>query len=359
MKKMMCALVLATVLAVSGAATALPKVVLDPSCSFQTAIDSQAGSLLSTLSMFIQDLPEYTSVDLEQAMHGDGIPDSWQLALLAQALCTGDSALNAQLNTNKAAYTQLLTDLTSAVNIILGSPVTAANRLDARMLAVATILNNHSSLTGATELAEDLTTLAGKIGTALDKANKTFNLAGVPNLLNSFNNFSSFVGALLGLSTEMQDTITVPLAEYLADVQDGIAQVNAAIQVAQAIAASNELTADEKAKVNALITDAGNVITIVNSIVALPEHLTVYGTSKGATEPFSAAGDYDGDGQSNLTVYQSVASSGGNKAQFVATASGASPFWPDNPVLPAVGVVGLALLSGLVSLGGALKLRRK
>ena len=50
---------------------------------------------------------------------------------------------------------------------------------------------------------------------------------------------------------------------------------------------------------------------------------------------------------------------GGDVAGFVAAASGADPFYEGNPGLPATGLAGLALLSGLAALGGALAMRKQ
>lgn len=64
---------------------------------------------------------------------------------------------------------------------------------------------------------------------------------------------------------------------------------------------------------------------------------------KAAGEPFSASGDCDGDGESNLDEYTYVRSLGGNANDYVQAAGEDSPFWRNNPALPAMGVVGRVL----------------
>jgi hypothetical protein len=65
---------------------------------------------------------------------------------------------------------------------------------------------------------------------------------------------------------------------------------------------------------------------------------------KGVNEPFSAEGDCDGDGTSNIEEYEYVVACGGDIESFVIAASENSPFWEENPALPVAGLIGLLLL---------------
>ena len=85
----------------------------------------------------------------------------------------------------------------------------------------------------------------------------------------------------------------------------------------------------------------------------------VFGTGpKTTNEPFSAEGDFDGDGASNVTEYDEVVAAGGDVDVFVQAVTDPDNFWPGNPDLPVAGVIGLALLGAGVALGGVRLLTR-
>ncbi len=73
--------------------------------------------------------------------------------------------------------------------------------------------------------------------------------------------------------------------------------------------------------------------------------------AKAADEPFSATGDCDGDGESNLEEYEYVRLHGGGAEDYVLAASANSPFWSGNPALPVANSVGLTVtVAGILSL---------
>ena len=74
---------------------------------------------------------------------------------------------------------------------------------------------------------------------------------------------------------------------------------------------------------------------------------------KGVNEPFSAEGDCDNDGTSNIEEYEYVVSCGGDINAFVTAASENSPFWQGNPALPVAGTVGFLLLWAGVTFAAA------
>jgi hypothetical protein len=97
---------------------------------------------------------------------------------------------------------------------------------------------------------------------------------------------------------------------------------------------------------------------VVIAAPAAPSFI-VLGAAKLAGEPFSGAGDYDGDTISNAATYAAVMANGGSLESFVGAASGATPFYPGNPLMPAAGLIGLAALVSAIAGGGAFVLRRK
>jgi internalin A len=84
-----------------------------------------------------------------------------------------------------------------------------------------------------------------------------------------------------------------------------------------------------------------------------PEHYQVYREpGKAIDEPFSAEGDCDGDGVSNVEEYEDVVASGGDIDDFAMQAAENDPFWEGNPDVPAVTAIGLVLLALGIGLGG-------
>lgn len=115
---------------------------------------------------------------------------------------------------------------------------------------------------------------------------------------------------------------------------------------------------------------ATNYVEITNVLPVIADKLddpqwptfSVYGSAgpaKMAGEPFSGAGDYNGDTVTNAATWAGVAGAGGTVADFVAGASGADEFYPGNPLLPAAGLLGLAALVSAIAGGGAFVLRKK
>ncbi|NIA15695.1 MAG: DUF5011 domain-containing protein, partial [Nitrospiraceae bacterium] len=107
-------------------------------------------------------------------------------------------------------------------------------------------------------------------------------------------------------------------------------------------------------------TYAGLIFALTQGNVTLDlANYAVFGATKTDSEPFSADGDLDGDGISNVDEYDAVIAAGGDLDLFLQVVSDASAFWPGNPDLPVASMVGLGLLAGAVSLGSLLSLRRK
>jgi hypothetical protein len=85
-----------------------------------------------------------------------------------------------------------------------------------------------------------------------------------------------------------------------------------------------------------------------------PDHYEVcQEPGKGVDEPFSAQGDCDGDGASNVEEYEYVVAAGGDIDDFAMQAAENNPFWEGNPDVPAVTAMGLMLLALGIGLAGA------
>ena len=70
--------------------------------------------------------------------------------------------------------------------------------------------------------------------------------------------------------------------------------------------------------------------------------------AKTASEPFSADGDFDRDGISNIVEFQQVRNAGGTPNTFAVAATDPYNFWPGNPALPVTGTLALGLILAVV-----------
>jgi len=369
MRKASCALLTIALLAGPGMAMALPPVTLSSGCSYVTAIDTQADQLLGLLSGLIDDLPDYIGVDgvdLEQAMMGDGIPDNYEMALLGAALCSGSAdsdGLRAQFAANKAAYLELNDKLVEVVDILLGPSGTTGQSAADRLAAAADIFEA-AGLGATPEGAELIATLDG-VATQLNDLLADVDPMIILVVRNALSQgtlalFGDFAAAVVGLSTEMQATVTDLLADYQADIETYVGQAQALVTAAQGLIDTYDFGTENEVALQSLVDDAGTLIADVNWVLDLPSALSIYGGAKSATEPFSAAGDYDGDGTTNGAVFTAVVTENeGTRADFVAAASGANTLYPGNAGMPVAGLVGLAFLASSIALGGTLVIRKK
>jgi hypothetical protein len=102
-------------------------------------------------------------------------------------------------------------------------------------------------------------------------------------------------------------------------------------------------------------------LVLTGGITGLPsiEGYRVFGVAKAPSEPFSANGDLDNDGLTNLEEAAQVRAAGGGMELFVLAATNPVNLWPDNPAVPAGSMVGLCLLVGAIAFGGARIVRKK
>ena len=113
---------------------------------------------------------------------------------------------------------------------------------------------------------------------------------------------------------------------------------------------------------DALVAEIGVVVPLL--AIPNPVFEVFGGGAKTADEPFSALGDFDGNGISNGDEYDAVIAGGGTDADFIRIASGGKNttdafLFPGVEPMPVAGLLGLAILGGAVAIGGAFIIRRK
>ncbi len=81
--------------------------------------------------------------------------------------------------------------------------------------------------------------------------------------------------------------------------------------------------------------------------------------AKAANELFSASGDIDGDGVSNVDEYDAVIAAGGSDEDALIAILNDTPFWFGNPALPVGAPLALGALAAAMTLIGSRVLRRK
>jgi len=344
----------------------LPKVQYNlASCQYNQDIDSQAQSLVALIGSVVSlvgatlDIPPYEAMNLENGLDGDGILDQYELSLLGAALCNSP-ALQAQLTANENKYIQLVTDVQTVAGVLLGSGSTP--NVAVRLNQVVTILQGISS--PPPELAAIITSIqsaADSCAGLLADLPAGVDMSLVNSLVTQLKTFKTAVGSLIGLSTEMQQTVLGLLSSsIMTQITDIRAQVVAVIDAVPTI--TPLVSTADAATLNAVAADAQSIVTALDRTIALtvPGGIPIYGvTGKTVDEPFSAAGDYDKDGVTNLATYEAIVGCGGGISEFVAGASGFNPYFCGRAGLPVAGLFGLAALASAMTVGGAFSIRRR
>jgi len=364
-----CAVLLASVPCMAASPLALPKLTYDANCQYVKDIDTQANAVIALIGTVVAMIPAgegegegetlvippYEAMDLENGLLGDGIPDKFQLALLGNALCANPPGLVAQLEYNKAKFATLIADLDAVVAILLGTTSPAVAPAATRLTAVADILAAVPSPNPALlAIIAEIRSAATSIGKLAAQIPSTITQPVVGQLLHQLGTYSTAVGALIGLSTEMQQTVTNLVTDKLrADIAEIRGQVVAVIDAVPDLVQLTGLTTQQIAAINALKVSAQTIVAALDRTLALvnPGGILVLGVSrKTLGEPFSALGDYDADGTSNLVTYEANSST---IASFVAAAS------DSNEPMPVATILGLMALAGACTLGGAVSIRRR
>lgn len=304
---------------------------------------------------------DYRTADLELGA-GDGVPDYYQLMLLAAALCSGDEALNAAFTANRAAVANYLAALERLFDLAVKAQGDAATASDELQAFVAWPLFDlfvpPDMKAYVQQMAEGLALFADAMAGLTDPDSPLQAMRG------QLDGLTDPIAGVAGLSSEMRQTLLDALDEdVLGDLAAYQAELNAMADTMEAAANGlGYLTAmysQAAALQDALLALVDDIHTFnaIADILAVPPVLAVYGVAKTPGEPFSGLGDYDADGVSNAGVYAHILARGGDVPDYVKAASGANPFYQSDEV-PAAGVIGLAVLAGVIAVVAALVLFR-
>ncbi|MBI1318038.1 MAG: hypothetical protein GC168_03680 [Candidatus Hydrogenedens sp.] len=346
----------------SGQATLSINVVVpewDDFCGLDDTFDLQASNLAAVGGDALGVPSNFADWDIEFLV-GDGVPDAWQLRLLAFALCQegigalsktdGTDVTAAQFNDNVAKINGLVSDL-SAVAAFL----TQVKSIQTDMLTLAALIGggcdaNLSGLGDGNAIGALATGGTGNPA-GLDDLIETLTIA------TALGAFGQGVSGLVGLSTEMKLTFQDALSA------DSLGDVNLVLGLSPLLQFYASGAAGACGGGQALAASVlGTLGTTWPSIDTNNVDWDVYllGSTKAIGEPFSGAGDYNGDGYSNAEVAGYVMAAGGTVDDFIAGATGEfDPFWLGNPNLPVAGMIGLGSLVSSVALSGAMLLRNR
>lgn len=360
MKKMMCLTVMvAFVTLFAGVANAVD---LSPSCGYiynasdatPPGWDAQSEFLFSILGLLVSELPsDYRLSDSEMNgagdIVGDGMLDYWQYAMVGAALCTSEPTITSKFNANKTAFEGFINGLLPAIddlNNTSGTPVPQWMldvSLDvaawtpavpnAAITALPGILGN--SLTSG--LAGDFESLRTTYGSLI-------------GLLMPFSGWFAVMGGLDGGFDLLIDDLLNELGGSLAGFSTDFDNVIAGIDACLADANAGALTTD-------LAGLRVHMVYMKNIVDTLPlPTLTLLDRSDPLNEDFAALGDYNGDGVTNLDVYNAFKNAPNGRASMV--------YWTMTPGvtftgIPVMGFAGLGLMAGAFAMFGARSLRKK
>ncbi|HEO70732.1 MAG TPA: hypothetical protein ENN80_05665, partial [Candidatus Hydrogenedentes bacterium] len=245
---------------------------------------------------------------------GDGIPDNYQMALLAAVLCSEEESdllnlIRQQYEDNLVAYGSILDSLTYiADNASL--IIDLLEEVGAGLAAIPEIQNlvinwpEPGDTLG--EFAEDLVDLAATLGDYESL---------LPLIVNVFNVVGPWFAGMGGLSSEMQmqlQSLLGLLDEYLGQLYD-LVDLMQNLVATYGPSGTGLISADlADAMLNLADLAAGFSLEI--PVFAI---YGVSGDEKTPSEPMSARGDWNHDGFSNLYVYNVVQAAGGTRADFV------------------------------------------
>lgn len=370
MKRTVSVFAMVALVAVSSAGWALPPVTLAPDCDVvsnpMTGFDALASTLFILLAgLDVDDLPAtWQEADLENGFAGDGIPDAMQLGMLGALLCSGNATVQGQFAANQAAYLALVSD----VQGIFTDVGVLVPDIDATGDALLVWLDEAQAALGGQTPRDVMDpadvalveALANGMIDAADEVGEFVTTYG--SLIPLLNTYAPIFAGLGGLSTEMADTfldiINNDLLGALSDVTDEMTLLrDGALQIAAGVPAPPMTTALQT-ELNDVASGLNDLLTAIGGVSL--GAFEIYDDAKTAAEPLSALCDYNGNGDTNAEVYQSVVvAGGGSRADFVAAATGANPYYNGNPALPVAGLLGLSVLAGAFGLAGAMVIRKK
>ena len=373
MRKLTCALVMAAVLAaIPGVSMALE---LDEECLIWNTppfggLNGEGLGWLNFLKLLeVEEVMEMTWPDADmdtiaEFMDGDGIPDQIQMALLAAVLCDAaakeidGAAIQAQLDANVDEVDAMIARLIAMFTAMgpVGAAMTSVG--ENLILAGGGLEALGIPMAQMTEYPDPEAEEDGGYGALLSAFSEEY--GGAIGMFLPPN--ATGIAALAGLSSEGNMTINLLLVDLMEEWEGydvlllGLAgQLDYYAPMAGPLQASMEALADDIEAFAPLMVSS-----------AVPPVLDILGKGAKADgdEPFAADGDIDGDGSTNLDVYEDLEARGiATPGSFVKGASGswtAADPWPaPGSDLPVAGLLGLSVLAGACALAGARIIRKK
>lgn len=327
-------------------------------CDLSTQFSTQGG-VIAGLGLDDALPTNWEAWDVELGV-GDGVPDAWQLYLLAYAICGDDNAAaEAAYEANLAEVQQLATDLVPAV-AFLSNSLTIVPDLQALATALPTALGGacDQDISGALGVPGPVLAsqyLAGVVIPLLQDPDTADEVGLMQVLTALIPGITQWLAGMNTVSTEMVGTLGALLP--VEAVNDAVEQFGALALLLANLANNCPDASVSTPAASALATMGINPLS--PPLVPLPTYAAYQDAGKLANEPVSGAGDYNDDGFTNAEVAAAVIDAGGDEDDFIAGATGDfGPFWPGNPNLP-VGVAVLGGLIGALAVGGAAAIRRR
>jgi hypothetical protein len=326
---------------------------VDPATGFDLG-GSMMQLILSTMTWLPIHDQTWANMDIELmgATYGDGVPDQYQMAMLAALLCAFQQKevdlihIRDQFNTNLTRFESISTQVQNIANIApTAGPlmVSASSGLLAELppAVLSTVVNLPNPGNTMTQFLNYVNSLGDDI---VNTYASLFTM-----LAPTIPNFGGFFGGMYGLSAEMQASMD----DFISGITDILGQMDAAEAIMTQLIAdygpsgANVLGTQTMADLNTLL---GYLPQFTLTIPAFE----VFTFGKSATEPFSAFADFNGDGVTNLQHYTDVVAASGGRVEYVAAATAGVV-----PPIPAVGLLGLGMIASLLASGGALVLRKR
>lgn len=345
---------------------------LDPDCGYvfnelaevPPGLDKMAEGMMLFLTLpGIIDTPveSWDTADLEWVdgvTYGDGIPDCYQWAMLGAVLCAGDPVTMGQFNSNVQEIDGMVAQL-GAIAGTFGPIKASISPTSAAIWQWAAGLSDDALRSAAFELTYLLDDTAYDLNHDVGVY--------IPIVTTMLPQYTSWFAAIGGMSTAGQDTAYYAFDALLDNFLSNCSGKPISLQRLTTerdalIELKNQTVSPMEPGLAAQCNElAGRLDVAIAQILVLerPE-LVVYGQSaKTSAEPFSAEGDYNGDGLTNAETYALIQASGGDRFEYVRAAASENPFWDGNPALPAVGAFGMAAVAALVMGVGVWQRTRK
>lgn len=352
-------------------ATALTPVTLKPDCGYvynefeqsPSGFDAMAEQIIFIMSLTEYEVPldDWMSADLEMTDYvitGDGIPDSYQLAMLGAALCAGDPEITSEFQSNQREFDEFMEELEQGI--------AAVDVMGDKMRAVLAQLEPWVAGLPAGTLksdGEDLIYIMTDTADAVDRIMLMVNL-----ISDALPDFRDWFAAFAGLSSEAKQTIDELTGKvvwnfYSYCAANPMSYMYLMDEIAYLTELANNTTHPMQADMSLDCLGLADTITDFwefAETMTIP-YFTIYGANgaKSIGEPFSAVGDYNGDGMTNKEAYDLVEAAGGDRTTFVQAAASDNGLWKGNPALPAAELTTLVAMALGLAAAGAVRMRKR